>query len=843
MQPKTDSSACFGIDKRNPTIYKSEEAVNRFRFIDMETLKEIYSRLQTRSEGLSDVEVQERLQRFGKNSLKPSKRGQWFFLLLSQFKSPLILLLIGAAILSFSLGAAIDSSVIFAIVLLSGLLGFFQEKGALKALSHLLSLVSIKIAVLRNGQEIEVPMEEIVPGDIVYLRSGDTVPADCILIDANKLVIGEAVLTGESLPTDKIVGDPLFLGTIVISGIGIAVAELTGKKTRFGQIAEDAKFKPPATAFEVGVRKFGELLLIITLVVTTAVFAFNTWLNKPLLDSLLFALAIAVGLTPQLLPAVISVNLSHGARNMAKKQVIIKRLASIENFGQMDILCCDKTGTLTEGQVELSSITDCNGNASEKCNLYAYLNAHFQSGYLNPLDKAILKKLEGNTDGWEKTDEIPYDFTRKRISTVFSYKNQQIMITKGAFSQTIAICNRIEKEDGSIVPIESNQASIDRFFTEKSSEGKRVLGLAYGNSTQEENLIFLGFLIFSDPIKPNIDRVISDMKRQGVALKIITGDRHEVAMHVAGSLGLSHATLVTGEEIQKASDYALIHIAEKHNVFAEIEPTQKKRIILALRKAGHVVGYLGDGVNDISALHHADVGIAVESGADAAKESADIVLLKKDLQVLQDGILEGRKTFINTMKYVYMASSANFGNMLSMSGASFFLKFLPMLPKQVLLTNFCSDLPEMALATDRVDEDIIRHPVKWDLPSIRRFMIIFGALNSMADYLTFVVLYYWYQNEQAIFQTGWFMENVLSAALIVFSMRTRHFLFRSKPGGMLIFSVLGVALLAPMLPYTPLGELFGLVPLPLPLYGAISAIIIWFFISVEIAKHFFFKNR
>lgn len=524
---------------------------------------------------------------------------------------------------------------------------------------------------------------------------------------------------------------------------------------------------------------------------------------------------------------------------MAKKKVIVKRLASIENFGQMNVLCSDKTGTLTIDKIELAGAVGINGGKSEKTALYGFLNARFQAGYRNPLDQAILQGLNFDVSEWKKTDEIPYDFIRKKITVIFNQK----LITKGAFTQVLSVCDRVELPDGKIEPLSSYQKQLETYFNEQSQKGFRTIVVAYGESAEEKNLIFLGFLHFTNPLKPAIAEEIEKLRKKGVQLKIITGDHQSVAAHVASALGITKASIAIGTELRTVSDHALMKIASEKNIFAEIEPNQKERIILALRKSGHVVGYLGDGVNDISALHSADVGIAVNNGADAAKEIADIVLLEKDLAVLHAGIEEGRKTFINTMKYVYMASSANLGNMFSMAGASLFLPFLPLLPKQVLLTNFFSDLPEMALATDRVDSATLQKPVKWDLKLIRRFMIVFGLLNSLADFLIFGVLLWVFHADEALFQSGWFIENVVAAALIVLAIRTRRPLFKSRPGRLVLFSALAVALAIPFLPYTAFGRLFGLVPVPLSFYGYLGAILAIYVASVEIAKRLFFQNN
>jgi P-type Mg2+ transporter len=805
---------------------------------------QIYEQLKSSREGLTSGEARSRLKTYGPNSFAPPRRGKGLFLFLSQFKSPLILLLLGAALLSYFLGSNTDAIIIFTIIFLSALLSFFQERGALNALEKLLQIVENKVRVLRDKKEIEIPFHFLVPGDVILLNAGDLIPADCILLETNYLFIDESMLTGESYPVEKTadIKTSAFLGTIVVSGYATAIVTITGRATEYGKIVEHIRLRPPETAFEVGIRRFGYFLIEVTMVLVLTIFVVNIYLHKPIIESLLFSLAIAVGLTPQLLPAIISVNLSHGARRMAKKHVVIKRLSSIENFGQMDVLCADKTGTLTLGQVHLERAVDLDGKESEKVAFYGFLNAHFQAGYSNPLDQAILKKLKFDASPWKKLAEIPYDFIRKRLSVLCTEKKEQILITKGAVPQVLSLCDRIELSTGKVVPLDQYRAGIEHYFEKQAEGGFRTLGVAYGEGKEEKNLIFLGFLQFSDPIKPDVNHVIADLKKKGVELKIITGDHSSVAHHVAASLGLPKTAIIVGSDLNKISDRALLKVAKEKNIFAEIEPNQKERLILALRKSGCVVGFLGDGINDVAALHSADVGIAVNSSADAAKEAADIVILKKDLSVLRDGIEEGRKTFINTLKYVYMATSANFGNMFSMAGASLFLAFLPLLPKQVLFVNFLSDLPEMALATDHVDADAILKPVKWDLKLIRRFMLVFGLLNSAADYLTFGVLYFFLKADPGQFRSGWFIENVISAALVVLVIRTRHSIFKSKPSSLLSIAVIGVCILVFLLPLTPFKTLFELEFLPLNFYFFLAAIIVIYIVSVEIAKRFFFRK-
>jgi len=818
-------------------------------------IADLFEQLKSAPQGLSSAEARSRLGIWGSNTLKPPSRGKGIRLFLFQFKSPLILLLIFAATLSFLLGAHTDATIILIIVFLSGLIGFFQERGAITSLERLMQIVAAKAAVWRDGVLQKILSEEIVPGDVIELKAGDIVPADCILIESSYLFVNEATLTGESCPVEKKLEsasdvsllkrtNALFMGSTVASGNGKALVAATAWQTQYGGIAQKIRFRPPETAFEVGVRKFGYLLLEVTMVLVFAIFAFNIFFDRPVLESFLFSVALAVGLTPQLLPAIISVNLSHGARRMAKKKVVIKRLPSIENFGQMDVLCADKTGTITYGTIELSGSIGCGGQESKKAAAYGALNAFFQRGYENPMDAAILKKVAVET-GWEKIDEKPYDFIRKRLVVLLKQGDRCIAVAKGAVKQILSICTTAERDDGAVVPLDQEIVGIIKVYEEESKRGNRLLAVAISHKDKldrEEEFTFVGFLRFLDPIKPDIAQVVGELKNRGVRLKIITGDNQLVALEVSSHIGMNHAHLVTGAELSRTSDEALLRLVREKNVFAEIEPNQKERIILALRKSGHIVGFLGDGINDVSALHSADVGIAVEGGAAAAKEAADIVLLEKDLTVLREGVEEGRHTFANTIKYVYMATSANFGNMFSMAGTSLFLSFLPLLPKQVLLTNLLTDFPEMAIASDHVDAEIVRRPLKWDLPYIRRFMVVFGLISSIFDYMTFGILLFWMHASQEVFRSGWFVESVASAALIALVIRTHRWTFQSKPSKLLVAAVFGIIFAAFILPATRLGALFGFVPLPITFYAAVGGIVAIYVAFVEVAKRLFFSH-
>ena len=823
---------------------------------------EMLQKLQTTKNGLSSDEAGQRLARYGPNSLKPPKRSDMLTLLLAQFTSPIILILFFATGLSFFLSDPVDAFIILSIVLVSGLLGFWQERGASKAVEKLLSIVQIKAAVLRDGRSQEIPVEGIVPGDIVILNAGDVVPGDGLIQESKDLFVDEAMLTGETFPVEKVVAllppetllgqrtNTLWMGTHVVSGSATTLVVRTGKDTEFGKVSERLKLRPQETEFERGIRQFGYFLMEVTLVLVVSIFAINVYLARPVLDSFLFSLALAVGLTPQLLPAIISINLSHGAKRMAQKKVIVKRLASIENFGSMNVICSDKTGTLTEGIVHVQSACNVDGLASERVLLHAYLNAFYQTGFTNPIDEAIRAHRKFDLSGFRKLDEIPYDFLRKRLSILVSQGDTHLMMTKGALQNVLAVCASAEIADGTIVDISSVRDRIQQHFEEFSTKGLRTLGVAWKNigsesyisKDHEARMTFSGFLVLFDPPKVNIIETVTSLKNLGVVLKIITGDNHLVAANVSQQMGLSDTKILTGPDLSQLSDTALLNRVADVDVFAEIEPNQKERIILAFKKAGNVVGYMGDGMNGASALHAADVGISVESAVDVAKDAADIVLLEKDLGVLVEGVREGRATFANTLKYVFMATSANFGNMFSMAGVSLILPFLPLLPKQILLTNLMTDFPEMTIATDSVDKEMIDYPRRWDIKAIRKFMITFGIVSSVFDYLTFGLLLLVLHASQMQFRTGWFLESVISASLIVLVIRSRKPFFKSRPGKYLLMATLSIVVVTVIVPLTPVAEMLGFSPLPLSFLLLIGFIVLLYIVTAEVAKRVFYKR-
>lgn len=823
---------------------------------------DLLTQLGTGREGLTEAEGRLRLLRYGANHLRRGGRTGTFALLLAQFKTPIVMTLLFAAVLSFFLHDPVDANIILAIILVSGLLGFWQERGAADAIEKLLAVAGIKTTVLRGGSPRQIPLESVVPGDIILLDAGDAIPADCRILEAKDLYADEATLTGETFPVEKesrslpreaplhARANILFMGTHVVSGTARAVAVLTGKETEFGRISDHLKLRRAETEFERGIRRFGFFLIEVTLALVAIIFAINVYFHRPVLEAFLFSLALAVGLTPQLLPAIISINLAHGAKGMARHKVIVKRLAAIENFGSMDVLCADKTGTLTEGAVRLKSALGPAGEPSERVFLHAYLNAAFETGFANPMDEAIRSYAKPDISAYKKMDEVPYDFIRKRLSILVETRGRTLMVTKGTLTGILAICSRVETTGGETVATGEAREEILRRFEALSIEGYRLLGVACRDmegqtsigKSDEQGMTFLGYLVFFDPPKQGITEAIAGLGHLGVSLKMITGDNRLVAAKVGRDIGLETAVLITGSELRLISDDALHQKAADTDIFAEIEPNQKERIILALRKAGHVVGYLGDGINDAPALHAADVGISVDTAVDVARESADIVLLEKDLAVLIEGIREGRITFANTLKYVFMATSANFGNMFSMAGASLFLPFLPLLPKQILLTNLLTDFPEMTIATDRIDPEMVEKPRRWNIAFIRRFMMTFGLVSSVFDYLTFGVLLFILRATPDQFRTGWFVESVVSAAIIVLVIRTRRPFFKSRPGRALTIATTAIVLAAIAIPFTAIGRLFGFGPLPFSFLALMGLIVGLYVGAAEWAKVYFYRN-
>jgi Mg2+-importing ATPase len=825
--------------------------------------EELLAALGSSPSGLSSANAAERLARFGPNTLRATGRRSALALLLQQFRSPISILLLVTAVLSAFAGEATDAAIILAILIGSGVLGFWQEHGASKAIEELLAMIRTQVRVRREAAEQEIALEEVVPGDIVVLNAGDSVPADCRLLLAKDLAVDEAALTGESFPAEK---DPasvpadapvaeragaLFMGTHVVSGTATAVVVATGSATLYGELAGKLERRAPESEFERGVRRFGYLLLEVTLFLVLVIFAINVALHRPVLDAFLFTLALAVGLTPQLLPAIVSITLAHGARRMARQNVVVRRLVAIEDFGGMSLLCTDKTGTLTEGVVRVTSSLGPGGTPSEEPRRLACLNARFQAGFDNPIDAALKAEPAPDTSGLRKLDEVPYDFVRRRLSVLLAgAPGAPLLITKGAVQEVLAVCTSVRNDDGTEGPLAPGREAIGRLTDELGRGGLRCLGVAYRRMdgadrcarADEREMVLAGVLALSDPPKPGIGETLDRLRGLGVQVKMVTGDNRLVAAAVAREVGMRADDVATGGELLGLTGAALFARLTAVDVVAEVDPGQKEGIILALKRGGVSVGYLGDGINDAASLHAADVGISVDTAVDVAKQAAGIVLLKKDLGVLALGIQEGRRAFANTLKYVFASTSANFGNMFSMAGASLLVPFLPMLPKQILLLNLLGDLPAMAIATDELDPEMVSVPRRWDVRYIRDFMVTFGLVSSVFDYLTFGLLLL-LAVPVAQFRTGWFAESLLSEILMFLVIRTRRVFYRSRPSRPLFAASLGVAALALAIPYLPGVGLLGMTPLPARVLAGLLGLTLLLLLASEGAKGLFFRRH
>ena len=831
-------------------------------------LAELSAALGSGSGGLSSEHAAERLREVGPNGVDDASSLSALRLLLRQFESPLVLILVFGALISMALREWVDASIILAIVLGSALLGFYQEYKASAAVAELKRLLELKCRVVRDDIEQAVPVRAIVPGDVIVLTAGNLIPADGRLLETTDFLVNEASLTGESFPVEKQPGivpletplagrtNAVYLGASVQSGRAKMLAVETGSRTAFGAIVERLKTRPPETEFQRGIRQFGILLFRVMVVIVLFVLTVNLALRRPVIDSLLFAVALAVGLTPELLPAIINVTLAAGARAMAKQGVIVRRLSAIENLGSMDVFCTDKTGTLTEGVVVLQDATDADGRTSTQTRQLAFLNAAFETGIENPLDAALLAvgKAAGlTTSGFRKVDEIPYDFRRKRLTIVSAPDgdaSQHLMVTKGAFDTVLDVCSSVNR-DGVVVPLTSElRERLEAFYRAKGEAGFRVLAVATRETAakdrydrdDEAGMIFAGFLVFVDPPKADAQRTLLDMGRLGIRVKIVSGDNRHVTAHLAESVGLDPKSLIAGDALARLSDEALGQIAPSTSLFVEVDPQQKERVIRALQRTGHAVGYLGDGINDAPALHAADVGISVDRAVDVARESADIILLKPDLDVLRHGVEDGRRTFANTLKYINITTSANFGNMVSMALATPLLPFLPMAAKQVLLNNFLSDVPSIAISTDNVDPENVTSPQRWQIKDVKRFMIVFGLISSVFDVLTFAVLLLVFHGSEAIFQTTWFVVSLLTELAVVLVLRTRGPALRSKPSGTLLWATIVMSVVALASPYLgPVASVFGFLPLSAREMGAAAAIVAAYVAATEGAKGWFYR--
>ena len=812
--------------------------------------------------GLTSQEAASRLTQFGPNDPTPRRRPSPILDLLRLFLNPLVMILLIAAVASIFLGERVDAGIIIAIVLMSVTVDFTQTYRSQQAVERLRERVAPTATVLRDGEWRDIRRNDIVPGDVVRLSAGDLVPADARLLVSRDLYIQQAALTGESLPVEKQAGgaeastradaaNMVFLGTSVVSGTTTALVVATGTKTSFGDIAARLSSRPEETAFDRGLKDFSLLLsrtvffLVIFLLVT------SFFMHRQPLQALLFAIALAVGLTPEFLPMITAVTLSKGARAMARKKVIVKHLSAIQNFGSIDVLCSDKTGTITTGNMTFDHALDAFGNPSNSVLTLAYLNSSFETGIRSPLDTAILQcSKPKEAEGYEKRDEIPYDFERRRLSIVVERQSRRLLISKGAPEGLFALSVNCES-DGQIVPV--NASILERChktYDDLSRQGLRVLAVAYAevearpnySPHDERGLTLAGFLTFSDPPLPDAAEALAALLADGVEVKIITGDGELVTSHVCSLVGLDPGNIVLGENIERMTDPALAHIVSETRVFARVSPAQKNRILLALKHKGHCVGFMGDGINDAPSLHAADVGISVSTAVDVARDAADIILVEPGLGVLAAGIQEGRKAFGNVMKYLLMGTSSNFGNMFSMAGASVFLPFLPMLPTQILLNNFLYDTSQITIPTDNVDPEFLHKPQHWDMRLIRNFMVFIGPISSIFDFLTFYVLLHFFHADQVFFHTGWFVESLATQTLVIFVIRTTQNPFRSRPSRALLTTTLAIVAIGIFLPFSPLARPLGFAPLPAAYLAFLAAAIIVYLLLVEAGKRFLFKS-
>ncbi|MFA6303172.1 MAG: magnesium-translocating P-type ATPase [Legionella sp.] len=826
--------------------------------------------------GLSTSAADIRKKQYGTNEVAQQDERSHILIALSHSTNPLVAILLIAALISALTGGISNAAIIIIIVLMSIILDYIQSHRSLVAAKRLQEQVAATACVLRDGVWVFLPCKELVPGDIIRLVAGNMVPADCRLLESKDLHVQQAALTGESFPVEKeaiqLSSNPqkqatainaVFFGSSIVSGKATALVINTGKNTSFGAIAQSLRTKAPLTEFDKGITNFGLFIMKTIFVMVVLVMSINFLLHRSVLESLMFAMALAVGLTPELLPMITTVTLATGAVRMAKKKVIVKNLSAIQNFGSIDILCCDKTGTLTSGEMILEQAIDTEGTNSEHVLLLAYLNSLYATGIqndldtaiiknnaVNPLDAAILKHDHPDLQEYFKIDEIPFDFERRCASVVVNKNKEHILIAKGAPEYVLQACTDYRLGTISKPFDDKAQKLCKDTFLALSSQGYRVLAIAYRSISpqskytlkDERDLTLAGFIAFIDPPLSDVGDTIKAMNAEGVQIKIITGDNDLVAAHVCKEVGLDPSKIILGDTLDHMNDAALATIGEQTQIFARISPSQKQRIISALRSRGHVVGYIGDGINDAPSLHSADVGISASGAVDIAREAADIVLLQNNLSVLLDGILEGRKSFGNVMKYLMMGTSSNFGNMLSMAVAILFLPFLPMLPSQILLNNLLYDISQITIPTDNVDESFIRKPKHWDIGIIRTFMFYIGPISSIFDFLTFFIMLKVFAASEALFQTGWFVESLATQTLVVFVIRTVKNPWQSKPSIPLITTVLLCVAIGIILPFTPIAQFFGFIPLPATYFlFLILATMTYLFLVEKIKKRLMWK--
>ena len=851
----------MGDQMTEPVPIKEPSLDKQFHIIPE---NELFSALDTTVQGLTSEQAQAHLALYGHNDISHIRKRPVILQFLEHFKNLLVIILLFAAVISFFVGEITSAAIIFVIVIASVTLDFFQEYKAENAAELLKQKILTKVTVFRDGTEKELAITGLVPGDLIYLAAGYIVPADARILVSKDFYVNQSALTGEPFPVAKNAGlaDPdkplteannyIFLGTSVVSGTATALITKTGTSTEFGKVAKTLVERPPETEFERGLKQFSYLMSKFVFFLVIIVFFINALYHHGILESLLFSVALAVGMTPELLPMILSLNLSKGALAMSEKGAIVKHPESIQNFGSMDILCTDKTGTLTENQIALIKHLDPDGNDSEGVLLYSYINSYFHTGLKSPLDEAVVRFRHIDIDDYRKIDEIPFDFIRKRVSIVVSRKSGPILVSKGAPEEVLRVCSSVER-NGIVEPLtDAGRERINVLYQAQSTDGFRTLAVCYrtvpGKQTtfsidDEKEMILVGLITFIDPPKESARESVKLLARSGIELKILTGDNELVTKKTSELIGLEVKGVLSGAEIENMDVQTLSRVVENVTIFSRMTPVQKNRVMIALKQNGHVVGFMGDGINDAPSIREADVGISVENAVDIAKESADIILLKNDLKILNDGVLEGRKTFGNTMKYILMGTSSNFGNMFSVAGASLFLRFLPMLPIQILLNNLLYDISECTIPTDNVDASYISTPKKWDIEFIKKFILVFGPVSSVFDFITFFILLFVFNADASLFQTAWFIESICTQTLVIFVIRTRVVPFyKSTPSRLLFASTICIVLVACVLPFTVIGSIFGFIQPPVAFFAVLGGLVIGYLVLVELVKRWFFRK-
>lgn len=874
------SPSVFSKAAKSP--HKASEDENRLIEICKLGINQALTKLKTNLVGLSEENAEELLKEFGYNELAHAKTYSFWVDIYNRLKSPLVIQLLIIAIVSILIGEAKSTAIVTLMVILSVGLSYVLDRRSSNAVDALGKRVQSHVILIRNGKEVELPMSEIVPGDIVLLQAGSIIPADLRLIFAKDFFVSQSLLTGESLPIEKKaepssisingfvfeLANACFQGTNVLSGTARGVVVNTGTNTYFGSISEKLTENRVETSFDKGIKAFTWLMIRFMIIMVFAVFMIVGITKGNWIEALLFGLSIAVGLTPEMLPMIVTVNLAKGALTMSKKKVIVKHLSSIQNFGAIDILCTDKTGTLTQDKVILEKHVDITGNESRDVLQYAYLNSFYQTGLRNLIDRAIIEHIELNVEGrCRLVDELPFDFQRRKMSVIVEYEGDHVLICKGAVEEIYSVCTHYQVDDEIYPLIDMIRNDLYEEAETLNNDGYRVLAIAYReypankevfNVNDEKDLILLGYIAFLDPPKESAAEAIATLRKTGVQVKILTGDNSLVTKKVCKDVGLDIERVVTGEELKQLSPEEFSKTILHFDVFAKLSPAQKEEVIISLRQSGHVVGYLGDGINDSPSLRASDVGISVDTAVDVAKEAADIVLLEKNLLVLEDGILEGRKVFANIVKYIRMSASSNFGNMFSVLGASYLFPFLPMKPIQILLNNLLYDFSQTGIPTDNVDKEIVVNPLKWRIDNIKRFMIFIGPISSIFDYATFALMWFFFGANQflnsstaivqknyleKLFQTGWFVESLLTQTLIVHIIRTRKIpFFGSRASLPMTLTTLLIMLIGIWLPYSPFAATFGFVALPVIYWFWIAGFLLFYATLTHLAKVWFFNK-